>query len=84
MPNWLVEPSPPDRSKWLFKQPIQTPEVARPVAPERRLQLSRMPPPRNQVRISMFLMSTGPVQIHTSPEIRVPRSTFPISRIHPG
>src|ERR1035441_580738 len=47
----------------LVQQPEQPPEIPCPVRAQRRLQLSRMPPARNDMRVRVFLPAARAVQV---------------------
>ena len=47
----------------LVQQPEQPPEIPCPVRAQRRLQLGRVPPPRDDMRIGVLLVPAGAVQV---------------------
>ncbi len=63
MPDGLSEPARAQRGVRLIEKPVQPTEVPMPVGPQRRLQLSRVPPSGDQVRIGVLLAPPGPEEV---------------------
>ena len=63
MPHRPGEPPRAHRGVRLVQQPEQTPEIPPAILAQRRLQLGRVPPARDNVRVGVLLPPSGTVQV---------------------
>ena len=63
VPDWPGVPPLAQRVVRLVQQPVQLAEVPGAVRAQRRLQLGRMTPARDDMRVAVLLMTTGTVQV---------------------
>jgi len=67
MPHRPGQPARAERVMRLVQQPGQAAKVPAAIGPQRRLQLGRVPPPGDQVRVAVLLAPARPIQVVQQP-----------------